>query len=300
MLMPKTADLLATGTCPETGFAVAFADVTETARALCRNHLCGPAASRALGEALAGAALLGAGFSSPGDTATLRLAVNGPIQGLCVEAALDEAGIALRGYTNRKVLDALDDSEDPPIRDILGNAATAQFVFSNNGLNPRRASIEVRESLGMSLVFARFYSNSEQQPALVHVAASLYGGYLNYARAFQAMPCHGVEGSGDCELLANKFYDGTVAENLDACLSLADLCAALELSAPENITTRPVRFHCGCSRQRVLGMIERLGTAELQSILNDGVAPEVTCHMCGRGYSITLAEVERFLDDMPF
>ena len=300
MILPKPADLLAVGTCPGVEFSAVFADVTETARTLCRNHLCGPAASRALGEALAGAALLGADFTAPGETATLRLAVNGPLQGLCAEAALDETGIALRGYTNRKVMDALDVSEDPPSRDIFGNSAGAHFDFTRNGRRLRHTSFEIQGELDTTLIFSRFYSDSAQQPARVHVAASLYGGYLNYARALLVMPRPGVDNSDDYDRLGRKFLDGTVAENLDACLSLSDLCAALELPPPENITTRPVRFFCGCSRPRVLAMLERLSTAELQSILNDGVAPEVTCHMCGRGHTIPLEEVERLLDDMPF
>jgi len=300
MLMPKTADLLATGTCPGVDFTVLFADVTETARELCRNHLCGPAASRALGEALAATALFGTELESPGDTATLRLAVNGPVQGLCVEAALDDTGVALRGYTNRKIIDALDASEDPRSRDILGNSARALFDFMHNNRRVHNATIDVQGELDMTQILARFYTDSAQCPALVHVAASLYGGYLNYARAFQITPRVGAAALDDFNYTGGKFLDGSVAENLDACLSLSDLCAALELPAPENITTRPVRFHCGCSRKRVLGMLERLGLAELQSILDDGVAPGVTCHMCGRGHTIPLEEIERLLGDMPF
>ena len=300
MILPKPADLLATGTCPGAGFTVAFADATETARELCRNHLCGPAASRALGEALAGSVLLAAGLDEPGDTATLRLSVNGPLQGLCVEAALDATGVALRGFTNRKVMDGLDISEDPRSRDILGNSARACFDFARNGRRVRNAFVDLQGELDASLVFTRFYSDSEQRPALVHVAASLYGGYLNYARAFQILPNPDASASDDYNRVETKFMDGTVAENLDACLSLSDLCAALELPAPEDVAMRPVRFHCGCSRKRVLAMLERLAIAELQSILNDGVAPEITCHMCGRGHTISLDEVEKLLGDLPF
>jgi molecular chaperone Hsp33 len=294
MLMPKIIDLLATGVCRDSQFVVAFADATETSRTLCRNHLCGPAASRALGEALAATALLGANLET-GASVVLRVNVNGPVQGLCVEATMDAEGIALRGYPHRKIIDGLDEQDDPRPCDILGNAAGVQIAFTNATRRLHHASFEVRGELTLTAVLAHYFNESAQQPALVHVSASLYGGYLNFSRAFMAAPLPGAAPE-QLDRLRGKFLDGSVHENLDACLSLHDLCAALELSPPENITTRPIRFHCGCSRERVLKMLERFSLADLQALINDNVPPDIICHMCGRTHTIPLAEVQRLIE----
>ena len=299
MLMPRITDLLATGVCREPRFAVAFVDATETARILCRNHLCGPAASHALGEALAAAALLGAELE-PGATALLRMSVNGPLQGLCAEATLDDAGLALRGYPNRKVIDALDDEcGDPRPGEIFGSAASAQVVFTGPANNVRHASFEARGEFDIDTVLMQYYAGSVQRPAVVHTAASLYGGYINFARAFAAFPIPGEAEPEDFESLQKQFLDGSLSENLDACLGLADLCDALKLPAPENVSTRPIHFHCGCSMERVVNMLARFSTNELESILNDNVAPSVFCHMCGRNHTVPLEKV-RELIEMPF
>ena len=297
MLMPKTTDLLATGICREAGLAVAFVDATESARTLCRNHLCGPAASRALGEALAATALLGTSLDN-GANVVLRMNVNGPVQGLCVEASADGEGLALRGYPHRKIIDGLDEQDEPRACDILGSAAGVQIAFTNATRKLHHAGFEVSGELDFSILLSHYYNDSAQQPALVHVAASLYGGYLNFARAFIAMPLPDTK-LEQCEPLRQKFLDGSIADNLDACLSLPDLCAALELPQPEKTASRPVRFHCGCSRERVLGMLARLGNSELRALVEKNEPSDIICHFCGRTHTIPLEEIQR-LNDLPF
>ena len=298
MLMPKTTDLLAAGICREPGLAVAFVDATESARTLCRNHLCGPAASHVFGEALAATALLGASLDT-GAGVVLRVNVNGPVQGFCVEASADKEGLALRGYPHRKVIEHLDGLDEPRACDTLGNAAGVQVAFTNATRKLHHSSFEVRGELDFTVLLSHYYNESAQQPALVHVAASLYGGYLNFTRAFLAMPLPGTP-IEQCEPLRQKFLDGSIVDNLDSCLSLPDLCAALELPQPEKTATRPVRFHCGCSRERVSNMLANLSSAELQALLDRNQPADIFCHLCGRCHTVSLDEIRRIIGELPF
>ncbi|MCL1888777.1 MAG: Hsp33 family molecular chaperone HslO [Kiritimatiellaeota bacterium] len=284
MLMPRNTDAIAAGCCRGARFNATCVDVTETARELCRGHLCGPAASRALGEALAAVAFL-AVDAAPGERAILRMNVNGPLQGLCVEAASRDGFVGLRGYPHRKVIAGLDESEDPRACDILGNAASVQIALTNETRRLHHAAFEIRGGHDFSAVLSKYHAESVQRPLLVHVATSLYGGYLNFARAFVAAPLPDAD-PAEFDRLQTCFLDGTVSENLDACVSLSDLCAALKLDPPECPPPRPVRFHCGCSRERVLDMLARLGPAELRALAADGAARDIIEDLIETGVEI--------------
>lgn len=48
--------------------------------------------------------------------------------------------------------------------------------------------------------------------------------------------------------------------------------------------SRAVSFRCGCSRRRVVGVLQSLGAAEVEEILAEQGQVEVTCEFCGRVY----------------
>ncbi|MDB4979830.1 MAG: hslO, partial [Myxococcales bacterium] len=58
------------------------------------------------------------------------------------------------------------------------------------------------------------------------------------------------------------------------------------------LETRPVRFHCPCTRDRAAASLTLLGAAELASmILEDGRA-EVACNFCRARHDFSAAELE--------
>ena len=96
----------------------AFAELTMLAKALEARHLCGPVAGAALGEALVGAALLSLDASQDDEALMLRMNVSGPLGGVLVEATGEGA---LRGFTNRKVIDELDGQQPVDTTEAWGN-----------------------------------------------------------------------------------------------------------------------------------------------------------------------------------
>ncbi len=294
MIMPQTTDAFVTGVCHDAQLGVAYADVTDAARTLCRNHLCGPAASRMLGDALAAVTLLCLD-TEPGTSVLLRITATGPIEGLCVEAMLGDDGIALRGYPVRKVIPELDELETFQPHEILGATARVQIAFTRGNRQLRHANYESRGDISVDSMLMEYYVTSIQRPALIHIASSLYGGYLNFARAFQMTPLPDLH-FDEFERLKTRLLDGSVNENLDACLSLPDLCNALELPPPLRLHTTPVRFHCGCSRERVEKLIAGLTLADLRDLLARATPTDIYCHMCGRGYSVPIAHIQHFIN----
>ena len=60
--------------------------------------------------------------------------------------------------------------------------------------------------------------------------------------------------------------------------------------------TKPIRFYCNCSRERVASALATLSTADLESIIADGEDIEVKCHFCNSAYNFSTAELKEFLE----
>jgi molecular chaperone Hsp33 len=58
---------------------------------------------------------------------------------------------------------------------------------------------------------------------------------------------------------------------------------------------QPLRFRCGCSRERVENTLRALGRDELYAILAEQGSVETTCEFCGRRYVFDRVDVDRTL-----
>jgi molecular chaperone Hsp33 len=62
--------------------------------------------------------------------------------------------------------------------------------------------------------------------------------------------------------------------------------------------TQMVRFHCGCSFDRVLGALKLLGEAELQDMIEKDGGAEATCHFCNEVYQASSAQLAELIGDL--
>jgi molecular chaperone Hsp33 len=60
--------------------------------------------------------------------------------------------------------------------------------------------------------------------------------------------------------------------------------------APELLGTRPLRFGCSCSRERVAAMLRSLGEEEARAAAETTGQVEIRCEFCGRRYDFPLTE----------
>ena len=98
--------------------AVTKVDVTDAAQALARGHLCGPTSAYFLARACAAVALLGSEMSEKDETVILQMKCKGPLGGFNVECT---ASGTLRGYTEKKTLDAFDGLGKPDPKLVIGD-----------------------------------------------------------------------------------------------------------------------------------------------------------------------------------
>ena len=54
-----------------------------------------------------------------------------------------------------------------------------------------------------------------------------------------------------------------------------------------------VRFHCSCSRERVVNVLRMLGYDEVQSIIAERSAVDVDCEFCNQHYRFDRVDVEQ-------
>jgi molecular chaperone Hsp33 len=59
-----------------------------------------------------------------------------------------------------------------------------------------------------------------------------------------------------------------------------------------------LRFHCGCSFDRVLGALKMLGAAELQDMILKDDGAEATCDFCGNVYQANGDNLAQLIVDL--
>lgn len=242
--------------------AVTVADVTGVAQALARSHLCGPTSAHYLARGLAAAALLGAETGDADESVAIQARFSGPLGGLNVECA---GGNALRGYTERKVLDDFDGLGRPKDADVLGDCRV-QVTRSVPG---RILSQGVAASL------AEYLSASLQRKAAVFVEASVTDDVevlLARGVMVEAMP----DAADDSALGVRPGPLG---------VSTRALLRRLGLEKAERRRTTPLAFACRCSPERAAATLAALSDEERASL---PPSVDVTCHMCGKTYSVAV------------
>jgi redox-regulated HSP33 family molecular chaperone len=112
----------------------------------------------------------------------------------------------------------------------------------------------------------------------------------------QALP--GGSGAATVRAARTRLHDGALVAALAAGGPAVDAGTLVEdalgpvLGAWRMLDARPVRFQCGCSRERAGTSLAMLGAAELSAmILEDGRA-EVICNFCRARHDFSDAELE--------
>jgi len=274
----------------------AFVEATVAAKALEARHLCGPVAGAALGEAVTAAALLAADAASPEEAVMLRMNVSGPLGGVLVEATGEGA---LRGFTNRKVIDELDSRLPVDTTEAWGQSGSVQIVTSTPGKILNQAVLNVNPPL-MRYVVARYFNHSQQVPTACAIRVEAGSGGLISARGMLAQRMPDSDVPAFVRVL--EWFEGI---DLPARLADADAFSAawlarvgvlMGLADIQVRDSRPLIFKCRCNRERVLAVLKSLSREELEERIADG--QDITCHMCGHTYSATPQEI-RALQDQP-
>ncbi len=293
------ADQLIRATAAEGGIravGVISTRLTEEAR---QRHKLSYVATAALGRSMSAGLLLVSSMKREGSRVNIRIKGNGPLGGLLVDAGLDGT---VRGYVENP------DVELPPNAkgklDVGGAVGRDGYLYVVRDVGygyPYSSTVElVSGEIGDDVT--HYLVNSEQTPS-----ALLVGVFVG---------ADGVSASGGLlvQVLPKAARDTALVETLESRVAkLAGFTPLLQegKTLPEifelllgdmGLVILPeiqmVRFHCGCSFDRVLGALKMLGEAELQDMIEKDDGAEATCHFCGEVYQASSDELAALIEDL--
>ena len=244
---------------PEQKVAVTIVDVTEAAQALARGHLCGPTSAYYLTNALAAVSPLGAETSEKDETVILQMKCSGPLGGFNVECTSEGT---LRGYTEKKILDAFDGLGTPKDKMVLGDK---QFQITRSV--PGRIL-----SQGIAATLDGYLVGSLQRKACIYLEAAVND-------EVEILEARGARGESlpDSKAMVSAF----IPEKMS--VASRNILTQMGLPRAELRKTTPLSFACRCSPDRAIAMLGALSDEEKKEL---PPTLDITCHMCGKIFTV--------------
>lgn len=293
------ADQLIRATAAEGGIravGVITTRLTEEAR---QRHQLSYVATAALGRTMSAGLLLASNMKRADSRVNIRIKGNGPLGGILVDAGLDGT---VRGYVDNP------DIELPPNSkgklDVGGAVGHEGYLYVVRDIGygyPYSSTVElVSGEIGDDLT--HYLVNSEQTPS-----ALVLGVFVG---------AEGVSASGGIllQVLPKAARDEALVQTLESRVaSLSGFTPLLQAgkTLPDILEqllgdmgleifpeSQLVRFHCGCSFERVLRALKMLGEAELQDMIEKDDGAEATCHFCGKVYQASSDELAQLISDL--
>jgi molecular chaperone Hsp33 len=285
-------DYLVKGIGVNNQFRVFAAITTELVDEARRRHDTWPVASAALGRSLTAGLLLGANLKG-NDLLTLRISGSGPTGAIIVTA---NAAGEVRGYIQEPHIDLPCTIEGKlPVGEAVGKGFL--HVTKDMGLKePFTGSIEL-VSGEIAEDVARYLLISEQIPAAVALgvlvapdgSVKASGGVMIqlFPGADEKAMLHIEKSLSEMAPVSSLIDRGMTPEEI-----LALAVGGLEVRCLEKT---PLKFKCGCSRERVKDILVAMGKDEIIKLYQEQGQTEVRCHFCGELYNFDAGELETLI-----
>lgn len=268
-------------------FAVTSKELVEEAR---KRHNTSPIVTAALGRLMSGAVMMGSMMKGEKDLLTVRVNGDGPMRGMTVTA--DAAG-NVKGYPF--VPDVVLPANALGKLDVAGAIGAGNMsVIKDMGLKEPYIGQTALQTGEIAEDLTYYFAVSEQVPSAVGLGVLMNkentveqaGGFI-----IQLMPFAEEE---VIEKLEKKVAEVTsvtslLAQGYNPEMILQKLLGDLGLEITENM---PVRFYCGCSKERVTKALASISRAELDDIIKDGKPIEVNCDFCNTHYTFDIDELK--------
>lgn len=289
---PILVDALARFVFEHSAVRGALVSLDDACRDILRCHAYPPALARVLAELLAATALLASTLKFKGALA-VQLQGDGPVRLLVVECTAD---LTLRATAQwNRTAETL--PPDASLAALAGGPAHARLAISLDPKDgtPIHQGIVALEATSIALLIEHYLTKSEQIDSALVLATA--GGRAR-GLLLQRLPGAGADDDATwtrvaaiarCTPPAGLF----VAGGADAVLQGRFPDDDLRLFG-----SRPARFACSCSEERVANALRMIGRVEVESILDEQGQVGVTCEFCNRSYAFA-AEDARALFDAP-
>jgi molecular chaperone Hsp33 len=282
--MTQTQDVLLRFLLPAAGVRGVAVRLDETWQAMASRAEYPQAVAELLGEAAVAAALF-TGHAKVDGRLSVQLRAQGALRTLFAECT---AAGTLRGIAQ------FDPDAAPPSRDLraLGDDTVLAITIENPSLGGRdpvryQGLVELAaDNLGEA--FEGYFRQSEQLPTRLLLACD---GERAAGLMLQKLP--GDEGDLDGWVRAGALFDTLGRGELLALAPTEIVHRLFHEEAPDSLGTKPLRFACSCSQDRVAAMMVSLGVEEAGAAVEAGGGEaQVRCEFCGQEYRFSQAQVD--------
>lgn len=292
------ADQLIRATAADGGIRAVGAITTRLTDEARQRHNLSPDATAALGRTMSCGLLMASSMKRPGSRVNLRVKGDGPLGGILVDAGLDGT---VRGYVENPLAELPKNARGKlDVGGLVGKGFL--YVVRDIGYGyPYSSTVElVSGEIGEDV--AHYLVTSEQTPS-----GLIVGVFVEE---------EGVTAAGGLlvQVLPKAARDEALVETLESRMAaLADFTPLMR--AGKNLNeifqdllgdmglfmfpeTQLLRFHCGCSFDRVLGALKMLGETELQDMIIKDNGAEAKCEFCGSVYQASSDNLSELIQEL--
>lgn len=273
---------------------VSVASTTALVEEVRRRQQTDPTATVAIGRLATAAALMGS-LLKGGQRVALTVEGNGPLQRLQAEA---DAHGHVRATLKVPVAGLPPRDGRFDVAGAVGRAGFLHVVKDLDMKEPYRGLVQLVSS-EIAEDLAYYFTTSEQTPSSVGLGVELgaetqvtaAGGFL-----VQLMP----DADDDLALRLEERLRSLppTTSLLRQGLSPAAIAERLLKDFPyQTLESTDLAFACTCSQQQTLHLLKTLGTAELESLIEELGEARVTCEYCKETYTVDKATLSRLRND---
>ncbi len=292
-------DQLIRGAAADGGIRIVGAITTQAANEARRRHRASHVAAAALGRTMTSALILASSMKRPESRVNIRVRGNGPLGDVFVDGGLDGT---VRGYVDHPEVEL---PPNPQGKLDVGGAVGSEgylYVVRDVGYGyPYSSTVEL-VSGEISEDVTHYLSTSEQTPSalITGVFVDATGVTAAGGLLIQVMP-KAAQDDELVELLESRVGQLTgFTPLLRAGKTLPQIFQQLlgDMGLQIFPETQMIRFHCGCSFERMLGAIKLLGEDDLLDMIAKDDGAEATCHFCGMVYQASAADLEALIEEI--
>ncbi len=276
------------------GVAAVTTELVEIAR---ERHGTDPVVATALGRLMTGALLMSTALKEPEHRIILQITSRGPVQRLVVEA---DGAARVRGYPEVPVVN----TELVPSRgvklDVGGVVGPGMlYVVKEIGLREPTTGATALVSGEIGEDLATYLLQSEQIPSAVSLGVFAHPGKMiseagGFLIQFHATLEDEVIEQVEQALATTPAVTTMLQEGYQPLDMLQRALGGMPMKVVRSVTPK---WHCPCSRDRVMRTLIAMGATELRQLMDEEEETRITCDYCATEYAFLRQELQILLSE---